>query len=327
MEKNRKNLLISNILMIIYLILNLILIVLSNNIISDNIYENIENISIFVLSIIGIVYYFILYFKKDIDLKKHSKGILIWGIIFFILNIISGIFSFIIYDNIKEKKEKRELPKLEHSNLVNKYLSLIPLILFLLLFFVLPNHIDSKYYFISYIVLFISSILIFRKQLICDFKIFKKYFKEYSLLVFKTWGKALIIIVIMNLIIQIFTNTATSTNQETLQQMFNSNAILVALLSIIYAPIVEELIFRGTFRNFIKNKYLYIIISGVMFGLLHVIDDFQSISELLFIFVYSFLGCTLASIYYKTNNICTNIYMHAIQNTLSVVGMLLLKFM
>ena len=101
MEKNRKNLLISNILMIIYLILNLILIVLSNNIISDNIYENIENISIFVLSIIGIVYYFILYFKKDIDLKKHSKGILIWGIIFFILNIISGIFSFIIYDNMK----------------------------------------------------------------------------------------------------------------------------------------------------------------------------------------------------------------------------------
>ena len=160
-----------------------------------------------------------------------------------------------------------------------------------------------------------------------DCKIFKEYFREYNILILKTWGKALVTIIIINLIIQIFTNESSATNQKNLQEMFNTLPIAVAALSIIYAPIVEESLFRGVIRKFINNKYLYIIFSGVLFGALHVIDDFQTVQELLYIFVYSALGMYLASLYYKTNNICTNMYMHFLQNTLSVVGMLLLKFM
>ena len=327
MDKNKKLLLFSVIFMVVYLIFDIVTIVLSYNELIKNITDVISNGLIILLSIVGIIYYLILYFKKDVNLKKHRIYILIFGIIFFILNLISGILSFILYSNLKEKKEKRELPKLEPATLVNKYAALILFIFSMLLLFVIPNYINLKYGFIIYIVLLIGTIIVFGRQMLHDFKIFKEYFREYNILILKTWGKALVTIIIINLIIQIFTNESSATNQKNLQEMFNILPIAVAALSIIYAPIVEESLFRGVIRKFINNKYLYIIFSGVLFGALHVIDDFQTVQELLYIFVYSALGMYLASLYYKTNNICTNMYMHFLQNTLSVVGMLLLKFM
>lgn len=327
MDKNKKLLLFSVIFMVVYLIFDIVTIVLSYNELIKNITDVISNGLIILLSIVGIIYYLILYFKKDVNLKKHRTFILIFGIIFFILNLISGILSFILYSNLKEKKEKRELPKLEPATLVNKYAALILFIFSMLLLFVIPNYINLKYGFIIYIVLLIGTIIVFGRQMLHDFKIFKEYFREYNILILKTWGKALVTIIIINLIIQIFTNESSATNQKNLQEMFNTLPIAVAALSIIYAPIVEESLFRGVIRKFINNKYLYIIFSGVLFGALHVIDDFQTVQELLYIFVYSALGMYLASLYYKTNNICTNMYMHFLQNTLSVVGMLLLKFM
>lgn len=327
MDKNKKLLLFSVIFMVVYLIFDIVTIVLSYNELIKNITDVISNGLIILLSIVGIIYYLILYFKKNVNLKKHRIFILIFGIIFFILNLISGVLSFILYSNLKEKKEKRELPKLEPATLVNKYAALILFIFSMLLLFVIPNYINLKYGFIIYIVLLIGTIIVFGRQMLHDFKIFKEYFREYNILILKTWGKALVTIIIINLIIQIFTNESSATNQKNLQEMFNTLPIAVAALSIIYAPIVEESLFRGVIRKFINNKYLYIIFSGVLFGALHVIDDFQTVQELLYIFVYSALGMYLASLYYKTNNICTNMYMHFLQNTLSVVGMLLLKFM
>lgn len=327
MDKNKKLLLFSVIFMVVYLIFDIVTIVLSYNELIKNITDVISNGLIILLSIVGIIYYLILYFKKNVNLKKHRIFILIFGIIFFILNLISGILSFILYSNLKEKKEKRELPKLEPATLVNKYAALILFIFSMLLLFVIPNYINLKYGFIIYIVLLIGTIIVFGRQMLHDFKIFKEYFREYNILILKTWGKALVTIIIINLIIQIFTNESSATNQKNLQEMFNTLPIAVAALSIIYAPIVEESLFRGVIRKFINNKYLYIIFSGLLFGALHVIDDFQTVQELLYIFVYSVLGMYLASLYYKTNNICTNMYMHFLQNTLSVVGMLLLKFM
>ncbi len=327
MDKNKKLLLFSVIFMVVYLIFDIVTIVLSYNELIKNITDIISNGLIILLSIVGIIYYLILYFKKDVNLKKHRIFILIFGIIFFILNLISGILSFILYSNLKEKKEKRELPKLEPATLVNKYAALILFIFSMLLLFVIPNYINLKYGFIIYIVLLIGTIIVFERQILHDFKIFKEYFREYNILILKTWGKALVTVIIINLIIQIFTNESSATNQKNLQEMFNTLPIAVAALSIIYAPIVEESLFRGVIRKFINNKYLYIIFSGVLFGALHIIDDFQTVQELLYIFVYSALGMYLASLYYKTNNICTNMYMHFLQNTLSVVGMLLLKFM
>ena len=178
-----------------------------------------------------------------------------------------------------------------------------------------------------YALIFILMISVYFKQLKHDFKIFKEYFREYSSLVFKTWGKALVVTMIISLILQIVTGVEKANNQINLQESFKTMPVFIALLSTLYAPIAEELMFRGTIRKFIKNKKAFILVSGILFGLLHVIDDSKTLAEFSYVIVYSVLGMYLSTLYVKTNNLCTNIFMHFLQNTLSVIGMLLVTFM
>ncbi len=325
MDNSRKKLLWSVILVILYFLL---VFYIGGFNVKDKT-EVIINIITIVLSVIGIVYECILIFNKKIDLNKHKNGVLACSIYFLVVNIISGVIGFSVTKELNgNKKERRELPEIELKEYTNKYICLIAFIICLgiLLF---GSKIITKFWMliVFYVVILSLMIGVFYKQLIHDFKIFKSYFKEYFVLILKTWGKALVLIMITTIIIQIITNTTQANNQIALQNSFNSNPVFIAILAMFYAPIAEELMFRGVFRKFIKNKKLFVIVSGVVFGLMHVIDDSKTLAEFSYVFVYSILGIYLAGIYAKTNNLCTNIFMHFMQNTLSVIGMILLMFM
>ena len=325
MDNSRKKLLWSVILVILYFLL---VFYIGGFNVKDKT-ELIINVITIVLSVIGIVYECVLIFNKKIDLNKHKNGVLACSIYFLLVNIISGVMGFSVTKELNgNKKEKRELPEIELKEYTNKYICLIAFIICLgiLLF---GSKIITKFWMliVFYVVILSLMIGVFYKQLIHDFKIFKSYFKEYFVLILKTWGKALVLIMITTIIIQIITNTTQANNQIALQNSFNSNPVFIAILAMFYAPIAEELMFRGVFRKFIKNKKLFVIVSGVVFGLMHVIDDSKTLAEFSYVFVYSILGIYLAGIYAKTNNLCTNIFMHFMQNTLSVIGMILLMFM
>lgn len=325
MDNSRKKLLWSVILVILYFLL---VFYIGGFNVKDKT-ELITNIITIVLSVIGIVYECVLIFNKKIDLNKHKNGVLACSIYFLVVNIVSGVIGFSVTKELNgNRKEKRELPEIELKEYTNKYICLIAFIICLgiLLF---GSKIITKFWMliVFYVVILSLMIGVFYKQLIHDFKIFKSYFKEYFVLILKTWGKALVLIMITTIIIQIITNTTQANNQIALQNSFNSNPVFIAILAMFYAPIAEELMFRGVFRKFIKNKKLFVIVSGVVFGLMHVIDDSKTLAEFSYVFVYSILGIYLAGIYAKTNNLCTNIFMHFMQNTLSVIGMILLMFM
>lgn len=324
MDNSRKKLLWSVILVILYFLL---VFYIGGFNVKDKT-ELIINVITIVLSVIGIVYECVLIFNKKIDLNKHKNGVLACSIYFLVVNIISGVIGFSVTKELNgNKKERRELPEIELKEYTNKYICLIAFIICLgiLLF---GSKIITKFWMliVFYVVILSLMIGVFYKQLIHDFKIFKSYFKEYFVLILKTWGKALVLIMITTIIIQIITNTTQANNQIALQNSFNSNPVFIAILAMFYAPIAEELMFRGVFRKFIKNKKLFVIVSGVVFGLMHVIDDSKTLAEFSYVFVYSILGIYLAGIYAKTNNLCTNIFMHFMQNTLSVIGMILLMF-
>lgn len=325
MDNSRKKLLWSVILVILYFLL---VFYIGGFNVKDKTELIINVITIF-LSVIGIVYECVLIFNKKIDLNKHKNGVLACSIYFLVVNIISGVIGFSVTKELNgNKKERRELPEIELKEYTNKYICLIAFIICLgiLLF---GSKIITKFWMliVFYVVILSLMIGVFYKQLIHDFKIFKSYFKEYFVLILKTWGKALVLIMITTIIIQIITNTTQANNQIALQNSFNSNPVFIAILAMFYAPIAEELMFRGVFRKFIKNKKLFVIVSGVVFGLMHVIDDSKTLAEFSYVFVYSILGIYLAGIYAKTNNLCTNIFMHFMQNTFSVIGMILLMFM
>lgn len=325
MDNNRKKLLWSVILVILYFLL---VFYIGGFNVKDKT-ELIINIITIVLSVIGIVYECVLIFSKKIDLNKHKNGVLACSIYFLLVNIISGVMGFSVTKELNgNKKERRELPEIELKEYTNKYICLIAFIICLGILLFGSKIVTNFWMLIVFYVVILSLMIgVFYKQLIHDFKIFKSYFKEYFVLILKTWGKALVLIMITTIIIQIITHTTQANNQIALQNLFNSNPVFIAILAMFYAPIAEELMFRGVFRKFIKNKKLFVIVSGVVFGLMHVIDDSKTLAEFSYVFVYSILGIYLAGIYAKTNNLCTNIFMHFMQNTLSVIGMILLMFM
>ena len=321
MEKNKKLLLISSILMFIFLIPNIFITLLFG--LGEG-FIKIYNISMYSLSIIGIVIFIYYSFSK----KNINRGLeLFISIIFFLMNIISGILGFVYFKKTSTYK-MRELPKLEIMHNHKKIVYILAFILSMVLMFIVPIFIENKIVGIAIdVFIFLMMIILFFKDLMRDFKYFKEYFREYNSYVFKMFGISLAVMAVLSISIRLYTGIDTATNQSNLMDIFKSMPIYLFILACIYAPITEELLFRGTFRKIFNNKWLYIILCGVTFGALHVIDDFQSVKELLYILVYSSLGIFLSSVYYKTNNLFTNIYFHFIQNTLAVLAMLLLSLL
>jgi len=92
----------------------------------------------------------------------------------------------------------------------------------------------------------------------------------------------------------------------------------VIMTMCITAPIVEEIVFRMTFKNVIKNNILFILISSLLFGFIHTANFFT-----LGIIEYFFCGCLFAAIYLKTKDIRITIGTHMLYNIMLFVFPLL----
>jgi len=192
------------------------------------------------------------------------------------------------------------------------------------LYFTCWNHIysDNKFFsstsniFVTLLILFIF-IIIFRDKIIPDFYNFKKNGKKYIKENFKYWIIGLIIMIFTNLIIGLIFNNMATNEELNRQTLFNS-PISSIISMIITAPIIEELITRKTFKEVFSNQYVYIIVSGLIFGSLHLLSA-TTITEILYVIPYSALGCAFAKIYYNTDNLWTNIFFHSLHNLIAII--------
>ncbi|OJG70951.1 metal-dependent membrane protease [Enterococcus quebecensis] len=106
-------------------------------------------------------------------------------------------------------------------------------------------------------------------------------------------------------------------NQEILNKMIDIMPISMFFTIVIFAPLGEELIFRGIFFNYFftknskSNNLLVVLVSGLVFGLLHE----QNIS--LNLLVYASAGWILGFIYLYTKDIRYSIAFHFLNNFLS----------
>lgn len=201
------------------------------------------------------------------------------------------------------------------------------LLLFSAFFFTIFNinldNISDKNYIIyltcSNLILLCIFIYIYRKTLIKDAK---NYIKNYSQNVetsLKYWLIGFTIMIVSNLFITYILNKTIAGNEEEIRGYINLMPILMIFNTIIYAPITEELAFRKSIKDAIKNKWIYILTSGIIFGLMHVISYINSPIDLIYLIPYSSLGIAFSMLYYKTNNIFSTITMHALHNSLAVI--------
>jgi len=163
--------------------------------------------------------------------------------------------------------------------------------------------------------LLIILIVIYFKTLKDDFKKIKGNFYKFMETGIKAWLIGLGIMMLANVLIGILT-PAKSVNEEGVQEMIKTSKYLSIIAIGIIGPIIEELVFRKNFRDLFKNNFLFILMSGLVFGSLHVILSLSSLSDLFLIIPYSSLGIAFAYMYVKTNCIYTSMIMHIFHNTI-----------
>ena len=109
-------------------------------------------------------------------------------------------------------------------------------------------------------------------------------------------------------------------NQQALNQQINQLPFWNLAYSVLFAPVIEELIFRGIFLNyFFRSNRRWVnvfgvLVSGLIFGMMHV----GSFSPTLL--MYSALGWVLGFTYLHFKDIRYNIALHFMNNALSLMA-------
>lgn len=161
-------------------------------------------------------------------------------------------------------------------------------------------------------------IYVYKDEIKNDIRDFKENGKKHLTKYFIYYVIGVVLMGLSNIIIQKITNINLSGNEEKVRSLIKDFPIYMAIISVITAPITEEIIFRKTFKNIFKLKYLFIIMSGLVFGILH-ISDFSNIGQILLGIPYIIMGIDFAYIYYKTDNIFVTMTFHTIHNLILLI--------
>ena len=232
-------------------------------------------------------------------------------------------------------EKKTNILKLIFSLLFFFYFGKIVSIILLLFGFDLNNLSilgQSIYQFVGTIVLFIILFFIYYKDVKEDFLNFKKNIKTniktiikmYIIFMLIKFGVSFISTLIM-VLLEFDTNSLTSANQNVIQDLVKTTPILMIITTGFIGPVYEEILFRLGFKKVIDNKTLFIVISGFVFGLMHIFPLAKGITLTLGLIQsisYVSMGLVLAFIYEKSNNIFITIGIHFLNNFLSVITMI-----
>ncbi len=296
------------------------------------------NISVIILTVMNL---FVLDYAITNKILRNKIKIIvfsIFGIVFSLsaLNLLISIANIIILLCLKRKnpedfpvKEKNEIPKLEYRKATKKELILgivLVLVYFLIEFVPVDKFSDITMLIVIplyYILLFLLAILCLKDKIKRDMKIFKENTKAYLQYIMPRLGIMYIIYFALSLMCTLIFQETSSVNQTMIEEM---QLFITIPLAIIWAPLVEEVIFREVLRNFIRNNKLFIILSAIIFGLLHTMYESTILNMVILAIPYAILGGFFAYIYTKTENIVNSIWLHAFNNAIAIFLPLLLTF-
>lgn len=283
-ENTKLKLISSGLIFIFLLIIKNYLFVILNINISDlsNTCNTIFNaLYVFTSLLISIIFYICLNQKKDLKrfLCKFGKGI---GVIFayFILNellTLPFLLAGINYENI-------------------------------------PLTIKIIYAIVYEIMMIGIIIIILKDEIKKALNDIKKNHMTYFSKYIKYWFIALIIMFASNLVITFISKGGMAGNEETIRTMFSQTPVYIFISSVFFAPLLEELVFRQGIRNIFSNNILFIIVSGLVFGGLHVVGNINAWYDILYLIPYSTPGFVFAYILTKTDNIFVPMGLHFLHN-------------
>lgn len=167
---------------------------------------------------------------------------------------------------------------------------------------------------------------IYKNSLIKNFKDYFQNFKTNFEESLKYYFTGLFFMVVSNILIVLLVKEANANNENAVRELITKAPLYMLFSVSIYAPFIEEIIFRKSIKDAILvfkdnkiTKYLYILASGLIFGLMHIIGSSETIYDYIYIIPYSALGIAFAALYHKTDNIFYTIMIHSMHNTLAII--------
>lgn len=140
------------------------------------------------------------------------------------------------------------------------------------------------------------------------------------------YGVLLIVVsIVMSLMVMLLTGLDNSANQMAIEGMIHQYPFYVIFSAVVFAPIVEEGLFRGVFFRSLssRNMMLAYVVSSLMFGFIHVMDSVLAgnFLDFCYIIVYASMGCVFARLYHKTDQMISGVILHALYNGLSILAL------
>ena len=171
---------------------------------------------------------------------------------------------------------------------------------------------------ISSIVYMLIIILMFKKEMLYAINDYKNNFKSRFGFALTCWIFGVLVMVISSFIITNILKLGIANNEQSLYDLLKIAPIYGVILCCITGPFFEEMVFRYALGNLIKNKWVFIIVSGLIFGMLHVLTSLKSPIYLLFLIPYSSMGISFAYMYSKSKNIILPLSIHMFHNIILV---------
>jgi uncharacterized protein len=131
-------------------------------------------------------------------------------------------------------------------------------------------------------------------------------------------------LIVVNFLLGLVTNLETSENQQIIMETFKQAPYYIVFVAVIFAPIVEEILFRGIIyraMRFFKFRYLAVLTSSFLFGLIHIYEPILNgrFEDAWFIFIYMAIGLFMCIIYEKSGDILAPILLHMVYNAIAVL--------
>lgn len=129
----------------------------------------------------------------------------------------------------------------------------------------------------------------------------------------------------LSLVVQFFLPNDPSVNQQIATDLTLSQPLFSFFAIVIFAPLTEELIFRGMLARYLfpkqdnsKQTLIFLLVSSLLFALIHFPGDVQQF------LVYASLGLSLGLAYVSRKGLVYSISLHALNNLVSFLMILML---
>ncbi len=129
-------------------------------------------------------------------------------------------------------------------------------------------------------------------------------------------------------LVSLISGMTESANQQSVILAFFQSPLLISFTTLVYAPLVEELVFRGALFRGLRsymNFWTAALISALAFGSIHVMDSLfaGNFTDLWYLLTYGTLGFIFCFAYEKNHSIYGSMALHFLNNFIGIIGILL----